>query len=326
MIYNENGDVLFERNEVDKGDIYISKDYFKYEVVSVDHKKKTGVAKFVEQLKRPDIKTYYGPKKIKNIPKKIGLYLTHNDESYMIGDGVDSVYGAGGIHDIAKKIKNELQKHNIDVVLDETLHIPHDNSAYSRSKATANKIINNNEVDAVFDIHRDGASRKSYVKNVSGDELCMVRIVIGLGNQNYKANEDFAMYVMSVANEMYPWLIKDIYFGKGHYNQNLYGKSLLFEMGSHLVEKDLVAKSVAPLCDVLNTALYETTVNNDSGEITINGSENSNETLINNIEGLNKKDSGLSVTQAVLVVLGVAGLIVLMFVLNNYIEEKMKKN
>ena len=322
IVKNEAGSVLFERNEVALGDVYISKDFLKYEVVSVNHENKTGVAKFIEQVKKPSVRTYYGPNRINNQTKKIGLYLTHNDESYITGDGVDSVYGVGGIHDIAKKIKSELTKYNIDVYLDETLHIPHDTSAYSRSKSTASSLLKNYELDAIFDIHRDGASRKSYVQNVNGVDKCMVRMVVGLGNGNNEINEEFATYIMSVANEMYPWLIKDIYFGKGHYNQNLYGKSILFEMGSHLVEKDLVMKSVAPLCDVINTALFETTVNNESGELTINGAENSNETLITNVEELNTKDGDGKVIQAVLIILGIVALIVGAYSINYYIDSK----
>lgn len=322
VVSDENGKVVFERNEVSVGDIYISKDFLKYEVVRVDDENKVGIAKFVEQVEKPSVRTYYGPKKINNISKNICLYLTHNDESYLTGDGVDSVYGKGGIHDVAKKIKSELNKHNIDVILDETLHIPHDASAYSRSRLTSKRLLEDYEPDAIFDIHRDGASRKSYVNNVNGSDKCMVRMVVGLGNSNNKINEEFATYIMGVANEMYPWLIKDIYFGKGHYNQNLYGKSILFEMGSHLVEKDLVMKSVAPLCDVINTALFETTVNEESGELTINGSENSEETLITNVETLNKKGGDGEIIQAVMIVVVIVGLIVGAFVINFYIDKK----
>ena len=42
--------------------------------------------------------------------------MTHNDESYLIGDGTDSVYGEGGIHDVAKELKNALNSYGIDVI------------------------------------------------------------------------------------------------------------------------------------------------------------------------------------------------------------------
>lgn len=282
-IYKENGDVLFERIGVEVGDEYLSKNFEKYKVISLDLEKKTGVAKFIEDVEEKNVIISDEPHFINASSKKIALYCSHNDESYVDGDGTESVYGAGGIHDIAKALKQGLTNYGIDVEFDETLHIPHDANAYARSSVTAKALLKNENPDAIFDIHRDGTSRKYYIANDNGKERCMVRIVVGKGNSNYKQNEEFALYIMSVANKLYPWLIKDIYYGKGTYNQNLTNKELLFEMGSHLVEKSLVKQSVAPLTDVINTALFNTTVNSDNGELTINGNENNEEKLINNV-------------------------------------------
>mgnify|MGYP003301665834 CR=1 FL=1 len=55
-----------------------------------------------------------------------------------------------------------LTKKGLSVVHDETLHIPHNSSAYSRSRTTANKLLQNG-ANAIFDIHRDGASRSFYL-------------------------------------------------------------------------------------------------------------------------------------------------------------------
>ena len=40
--------------------------------------------------------------------KKVGVYHTHNDECYFTPDGVDSVYGKGGIHDVGKAFVQKL--------------------------------------------------------------------------------------------------------------------------------------------------------------------------------------------------------------------------
>ena len=42
-------------------------------------------------------------------------------------------------------------------------------------------------------------------------------------------------------------------------------------MGSHLVEKELVKQTVPELAKVVNTALFNTTVDTESGDLTING-------------------------------------------------------
>ncbi len=282
IVYTENYNYLFEKSSVEVGDSYITKNYELYEIVSVNYVNKTAIAKFIKNLEKPNIKVNPNRKKVMyGNNKKICLYLTHNDESYVPTDKVDSVYGAGGVHDVAKQLKKEFNNLGIDVTLDETLHIPHDTSAYARSKITATKLLNNHNPDAIFDIHRDGVSRKYYATVYNGEERCKVRIVVGKANPNYQENLEFAMYLLSVAEQDYPWLFSDIYMAKGHYNQGLYNKSLLFEMGTYLIEKELVLDSVEPLTNVISTALYSTTVNDNTGEVVVGGQVTENTPTIN---------------------------------------------
>lgn len=287
LIFDEENNFLSERTDCEVGDRIIDKDFNVFEVYFVDNEFFLAKAKFVETLKKSKI----SKKQINRISssaeeKKIGLYMTHNDESYILGDGTDSIYGAGGIHDIAIKLKEELEKHNINITIDETLHIPHNSSAYARSRPTAVKLLNEN-VNAVFDIHRDGIARVNYVANVNDEERCKIRIVVGLGNSNMEKNLEFATIIFQIGNELYPWLFKDIYMAKNTYNQDLASKCLLFEMGTYTIEKDLVFDSTVELADVINTTLFNTTID-ENGSLTINGDET--DLTIN--EYLNEVDTG----------------------------------
>ncbi len=262
VVYDEDSNFLFERISVEVGDIYIDKSFNKYEIFLLDDTKKEAKARFVEKLERPNI-TKRGQNAIDTSPsKKIGLYLTHNAESYLIGDGYDSIYGKGGIHDVATNLASALKQKGITTTLNETLHLPHDTLAYARSKVTAQKLLDT-KPDAIFDIHRDGVSRRTYAKTTNGKEHSTVRIVVGQENPNQERNLAFATYLLSVAETTYPWLFLDIYFAKGHYNQNLYEKALLFEMGTYTIEKSLVQETVVPLADVIFTTLYSTAVTED---------------------------------------------------------------
>ncbi|MGN1227508.1 MAG: stage II sporulation protein P, partial [Christensenellales bacterium] len=260
VIYDENGDYLFERYNVVVGDEYIDKNMNCYEVFFIDESTKTGKAKYIKTYKIPKLKE----KKASSVSASnsalvrgtIGLYMSHNDESYVSGDGYDSIYGKGGIHDIAKSLASSLGSKSIDVVLDETLHLPHDSYAYTRSNVTAKRLLNNYNLDGLFDVHRDGTSRGFYITKVDGVEHCMVRMVIGKANSNYETNKGFALYLMSVAEIYCPWLFVDIYMASGHYNQALKDNMVLFEMGSHLVEKDLVLETVPRLAEVVSVALF----------------------------------------------------------------------
>lgn len=326
VVYTTEGEYLFEKSDVEVLDNYISKDFKMYEIIEVNPETHTATAKFVRVLKKPEVKIDPNPSPIAAGKRQICLYLTHNDESFTPSDGYDSIYGAGGIHDVAKALKKSFQELGIDVALDETLHIPHDTSAYSRSQTTAKNLIKTYSPDAIFDIHRDGVSRKYYATEVNGKERSKIRIVVGQANPNQDENLEFATYLMAVAEEKYPWLFADIYFAKGHYNQGLYNKLLLFEMGTYLIEKELVLESVEPLAEVINTALFNTTVDTNSGEITIGGTQTDvtptvNEHL-NNLE--NKNNTSAIVASVVVGVVGVAtvGLIVGLIVK----DKKYKKS
>lgn len=291
-VYDEKLNLLFQREVVEVGDNYLDSDYKFYEITYIDNDNKYAIAKFITQKTPPQISKSLLPKRIKVQDKTICMYMTHNDESYVTGDGVDSVYGNGGIKDVAIALKSALENRFIDVYLDDTLHIPHDTSAYSRSKTTAQNLQKSYSPDAIFDIHRDGASRSYYVTKVNGEERARVRMVVGKANPNMELNEEFAMYLMAVGSELYPWLFTDIYYAKGHYNQALDSKAILFEMGSHLVEKDLVIKSMEELADVINTALYDTTVSDETGDIVIDGIEDENNKVVNDI--LDEKEAKLN--------------------------------
>jgi len=324
-IYDNEFNLLFEREDPVVGDNYLSKDFKFYEIVYIDNDNKTGIAKFIREVKPPNVKKSYLPTPIKIEDRTICMYMTHNDESYIPSDGVDSVYGNGGIKDVALAFKNELEKYMIDVYFDDTLHIPHDTSAYSRSQKTAKKLQEDYSPDALFDIHRDGASRKFYIANVDGVERGRVRMVIGKANPNMQLNEEFATYLMAVGNELYPWLFTDIYYASGHYNQALGSKAILFEMGSHLIEKELMIDSMAELAEVVTTALYQTTVNSNTGDLTVNGVENEENIVINDaLETKENYKTGLMVT-TIIIVLSATACVYLFFVIYYNLRKKNKK-
>lgn len=315
--------LLCERWDVIEGDEYLSYDFKLYKIVSVDRATRTAQATFVRQEKKPEVRRSKAPSQITTPQKTIGMYITHNDESYIPTDGVSSIYGAGGIHDVAKEIQWRMKNRGINVILDEALHIPHDGYAYTRSSATAKKLLNEHSLDAIFDIHRDGASRSSYVTQYSGQEKCHVRLVVGKSSTNYNTTYEFAMYLLSVGQEMYPWLFKDIYLASGHYNQGLSPKALLFEMGCHLVEKELVIASVPALVAVIDTALYSTTIDPDDGKLTINGNATDGAVTINEYfseDNLRDKDSSMLIIAFIF--LAISGSVLLSGVIYTFLPRK----
>ena len=92
--------------------------------------------------------------------------------------------------------------------------------------------------------------------NIGGEDASKVRLLVGRGNQNMAVNKEFALLVKAVADRVYPGLIKDIYMGRGVYNQDLWPKSLLLECGTYTLEKERVLRSMDMMAEVLDRALY----------------------------------------------------------------------
>ena len=158
---------------------------------------------------------------------------------------------------MAKTFEDNLKEKGIDAVFSDEKHDPHDAGAYRRSRQTAVRLIKENmPVRAVFDIHRDAVPKSHYIAKVNGQDMAKVRIVIGRRNQNRKANQELAYKIKAVADKAYPGLIKDIFLGRGSYNQELSPRSLLFEMGTFENSKEAVQKSTAYLADVIQKTMY----------------------------------------------------------------------
>ena len=188
--------------------------------------------------------------------KLIAMYVTHSDESYVPTDGTQSINGQGGIYDVAREFRDALQAQGIDVILDESTHLPHDSGAYRRSRQTAERLLQK-QPDAIIDIHRDGIPDESeYACTINGEQASQVRLLVGRSNQNSAVNREFAKEIKAVADKQYPGLIKDIFIGKGNYNQDLSPNAILIEFGTHTLSKERALESTGLMANVVSTALY----------------------------------------------------------------------
>ena len=262
-VYDENNEVLLLKgDDISVGDNYLSAENKLYEIYSVNNDTKVAKAKFLRREEMP--KYNVSPKttasqqlEIAKAEKKkiVGVYHTHNDECYFTPDGVDSVYGEGGIHDVGKSFVSNLNKLGIETLYREDLHLPHNSGAYTRSQVTASTLLDGG-AQAIFDLHRDSTKRDYYLTKVNGKQMSSIRMVVGKSSANFEENKKFAYAIKAYADSVYSGLIKDVYFGKGNYNQQLSSRAMLFEMGCENIEKDLVLKSTEYLAKTLDVVLY----------------------------------------------------------------------
>ncbi|WP_066640047.1 stage II sporulation protein P [Desulfolucanica intricata] len=185
----------------------------------------------------------------------VGIYHTHSDEAYVPSDGKESVPFKGGIYQVGQSFTDKLKAEGVQVLFNKTPHDPHDNNAYYRSRRTAVELMKNNPV-AIFDVHRDGIPDANYYsKQISGQDVTQLRLVIGRQNPKMNSNMDFAKRLMAYANEVHPTLVKEIFIGKGNYNQDLMSTALLIEAGTHTNNKEAAERGVSLLAEVVPVVL-----------------------------------------------------------------------
>ena len=242
--------------EPEAGDQYIAADNRLYEIVSVSDG--TALAEYRETVSLPQVDWLDADAAlpVTALTRRIALYCTHSDESYEPTDGYYSTDMRGSIYEVAAALAEGLEARGVQTTVADMLHHPHDAGAYRRSRQTAVQLLTGMP-DCLLDVHRDGIpDPDSYAVNIGGEAVSKVRLLVGRGNHNMAVNKEFALLVKAVADRVYPGLIKDIYMGRGVYNQDLWPKSLLLECGTYTLDKERVLRSMDMMAEVLDRALY----------------------------------------------------------------------
>lgn len=258
-VYTREGEYIFATAMgVSVGDRYINEHNIEYEVELVNGNRAVAAEKgevdLLVGLENDNSENIKLTPLANNDNKLIGLYFTHNGESYL--PGPDNVKGHGEIHEVGNALKSALEEKGIKVIKIDNIHLPHDGAAYERSRNTATDIAQNRP-DAIFDVHRDAIPREEeYLKNVNQQLVSQVRLVVGRQNPNRGVNDQFARQLKSVTDEQYPGLIKGIFYGQGNYNQHLSPHSLLMEFGTHVTTKEQAVASAKLMANSINTLLY----------------------------------------------------------------------
>ena len=257
MDENDNEISRAARN-VSIGDEIIKPDGKSYKIGRVDGEK--AYAKYQGQDKellawQDFFNNYQVPVTTTTTKDNIGIYHTHSDESYVPSDGKAAIPFKGGIYQVGSAMVNKLEANRANVIWDKTPHDPHDNNAYIRSRRTATQLMKNNPV-AMFDVHRDGIPDPNYYqKQIGGQNVAQLRLVLGRQNPKLSSNMDFAKRLMSYANKVHPQIVKEIYVGKGNYNQDLMSTALLVEAGTHTNSKEAAEKGISMLADAVPVVL-----------------------------------------------------------------------
>jgi stage II sporulation protein P len=271
-IVDESGNVVYLTGwNVRTGDQFITENNKRYEVTDIEGD--IAHAKFIGEV---NMSKYAQPNRIQAFwqsllqPRvvraadgsgKVAIYHTHSDESYVPTDGAESIYGAGGVYKVGDAFTSALQAKGLEVVHSNAKHDPHDDMAYERSRRTVTDLLKQ-QPDAIFDIHRDSTPPEVYKTNINGQDVSKVQLVVGKYGPTGKQIEDYALQIKAASDSQHPGLIKGIFFAKGgDYNQDLFPKSMLLEVGAHTNDRASAEKGIALFADVIPTILGKTAAN-----------------------------------------------------------------
>jgi stage II sporulation protein P len=185
----------------------------------------------------------------------VGIYHTHNAESYAGDGGSERREGGNGdVVSVGETLKKSLEKQGINTVHSLKIHDSVDfMKAYGESIKTAQKLVKDNpSLRLLLDIHRDGlpSGVNKSTATVNGKQVSKVLIVIGKRNPHWQKNEEIAKEIINLGEKKYPGLFKKeiSYAADARYNQHLVDGAMLFEFGSQLntlTESNGAAEAVA---------------------------------------------------------------------------------
>lgn len=259
-IYNEENRIVYVTGwHVRVGDQFITEDNLRYQIDKVEDSRAD--AHLVGRVAMTPYNIAYtrsegSVAEAADIPK-VAIYHTHTDESYKPSDGTDSINGKGGIIEVGNAFATALEAHGIKVTHSDTVHNPHDDMAYERSRRTVVDLIKD-APDAIFDVHRDATPPEVYSGIVNNEKVAKLQLVVGRYGATSEQIEEYALELKAASDKIHPGLVKGIFFAKGgDYNQDLHPRSMLIEAGAHTNSREEAEKGIAMFADAIPPVLMK---------------------------------------------------------------------
>lgn len=195
------------------------------------------------------------------------LYNTHDTEKYQEINGLNFKPSIVNATDYLNEKLNNAGISSIHEKRSMASYLAENNLNYSSSyKASrfylSDATSNNPSIKYLFDIHRD-SGKKEYTTYCS-ENKCYAKFLflIGLENENYQDNENFALILSKKLNEKVPGISKGILQKKGPkvngvYNEDFSNRTLLIEVGGENNTIEEVYNSLDVLSEVLISFIKE---------------------------------------------------------------------
>ncbi len=145
---------------------------------------------------------------------------------------------------VGDAIKQRLEAAGFVVLHDTEIHDTSYNGSYARSRESIEKYKKQYpNLKVIIDVHRDGILNKDGVKtkpvaNISGKKAAQIMIITGCQDgkvtdfPDWEQNLVFALQLQKKAEDMYPGLMRPVFFSPRKYNMDTSHCGVLLEVGS----------------------------------------------------------------------------------------------
>src|SRR5699024_6307357 len=196
------------------------------------------------------------------------IYNTHNRESFLphlpnVTNPNHAYHESVNISKVSEHFSTALKKHGIQSLIDTTdfTNMLHQKNwkyhqSYDASREVVQEVFKAEEnIEYVFDIHRDSLPKKKTTLDVDGQSFGKFLFIIGAENSNYEKNLSLATKLHERLEEKQPGISRGVMTKEGAgangvYNQDLLDTSLLVEVGGYDNELPEMYRSIDLLAEV----------------------------------------------------------------------------
>ncbi|MEG2685045.1 MAG: stage II sporulation protein P [Erysipelotrichaceae bacterium] len=210
---------------------------------------------FIPSAKKPSDNSSITNKPLSN-KKKIYIYNTHQQEAYS---------DTGSVMEAAALLSNELVKLGYEVVLetnDFSKYANDNNLDYNQLYLVSSKYINDAFVnykgfDLVIDLHRDSIPRNlTYYNEGKLNYAKMMLVVGGLSDNSYDVTK-LSATLTDIINKEHNGIMRSVMNREAYYNQQMFPKMILIELGSDANTFDEVKNTIPILANGLNKLMED---------------------------------------------------------------------
>ncbi|WML45431.1 stage II sporulation protein P [Neobacillus sp. PS3-40] len=204
------------------------------------------------------------------------LYQTHNLESFFTetktNDSNEAFHETKNITLVGERLSQSLKKSGIKSIHDETnimqilkqKKLPLRESYKVSREPLKDAVKKNKSIKMVFDLHRDTLKRSETTINLDGKDYPRIAFIVSKASFNYGVNLKFAELLHKYIEEKYPHLsrgviVKDNPPNQNTYNQDLFGNSVLLEIGGTENTLDEEYRTVDVLSEIIKEILSDWT-------------------------------------------------------------------